>query len=150
MDGLSGAASLIAVISLAVQLGDSVHKFSKSLKSVRSAPKDLQGLIKNLDRLQCILAEVAQLAEQQRNHGSAPPPSTTLLTALEDCRTQYQALEAYASKVTASLQRSGLQKTWASWKIPARKENLQKLYGELIRSIDQLGTVLVLNTTRIQ
>lgn len=150
MDGLSGAASLIAVVSLAIQLGESVHKFSNLLRSIRNAPKDLQGLIKNLDRLQCILAEVAQLAEQQRSHGGTPPPSTAILTALDDCRTHYKALEAYASKITASLQQKGLQKTWASWKIPARKENLQKLHGELIRSIDQLGTVLVLNITRIQ
>ncbi|KAL9604140.1 MAG: hypothetical protein Q9219_000728 [cf. Caloplaca sp. 3 TL-2023] len=146
----NGAASVIAVTSLAIQLGDSVKKFSRFIRSIKNASKELGDLAKNLDRLERLLAEVAQVAEMQKSQGLAPQPSTTLITALEACRTEFQALEAYSSKVGASLQGRGVQKVRDSLRIPARKEKLQKLHNNLGKSIDQLGTVIVLNTTRIQ
>lgn len=122
MYGLSGAASIITVISLAVQLGDSVYKLSKLLKSIRNAPKALQTLAKTLDRLQQILAEVQLIAEKQKKQEFAPAPSQALHTALKDCNTQFLSLETCTSKVVASLQ--GGRKTSASFKIWIRKDDL--------------------------
>lgn len=150
MDGLSGAASLIQVISLAIQLGDSVFKFSRALKSIRNASKDLQVLAKDLERLRGILSEVAWIAQEQQNQSIASPPSVNLYTALENCRMRFEALEVFATKLNASLQRKGMQKTLGALKIPGRRGTLRDLQTELDRSIEHLGTLLILNTTKIK
>ncbi|KAL8929285.1 MAG: hypothetical protein Q9208_001368 [Pyrenodesmia sp. 3 TL-2023] len=150
MDGLSGAASLIQVISLAIQLGDSVFKFSRALKSIRNASKELQVLARDLDRLRGILWEVARIAQEQQYQSIACPPSVNLYTALENCRMRFEALEAYATKVNASLRRKGMQKTLGALKILGRRETLRELQVELDRSIDHLGTLLILNSTKIK
>ena len=150
MDGLSGAASLIAVVSFAVQLGESIYKLSKLLKSIQNAPTEVQVLANDLDRLRQILAEVALVAEMQRGQESAPAPSTVLFAALDECQLRFQSLEAYASRFAFTVQRKGFRKALAPLKIPIEKDALQKLHGEMRQSVDHLGTLLVLNTTKIQ
>lgn len=150
MEVVGGAASLITVLSLAVQLGDSVYKLSRLIKSIKNAPKELQVVSKDLDRLRGILSEVALITQQQQSQDPAPLPSANFLAALQDCRERFQSFEAFASEVAASLQRKGLQKSIGALRFPARRGNLRQLYGDLDRSISHLGTFLVLNSTQIQ
>ena len=150
MDGLSGAVSVITVISVAVQLGDSIYKLSKFLKLIQNAPKEMQALLNDLDRLRQILAEVALIAEMQGRQDSAPAPSVTLFAALEECQRRFQSLEACAYEISSTLERTSFRKPLRPLKIPFQRDELKKCHEEMRQSIDYLGTLLVLNTTKIQ
>ena len=78
MDGLSGAASGIAVVSIAIQLGDSIKKLCEFWASVKEAPDDVRAITADLQLLSSVLAGIA--SEEQR---SGPDP--TLTTILEAC-----------------------------------------------------------------
>ena len=147
MDPLSGAASVIAVISLVIQLGNSAHKLSKLLKSIKNAPKELRTLDDDLDRLRDVLAEIGQIAETQKIQESAPAPSFTLLRALESCNARFRSLETCVSKIALSSLGKG--QIWASFKTRSRRDDLQNLYDGLRKSIDHLNTLLILNTANL-
>jgi len=51
MDGLSTAASGIAVVSLAIQLVDSVREIRRFLRDLSEAPKELKRLVDLLEQL---------------------------------------------------------------------------------------------------
>lgn len=51
MDGLSSAGSAIAIVSLVIQLLDTVQEINKFLKNVHEAPKEVLNLTETLDQL---------------------------------------------------------------------------------------------------
>lgn len=72
MDGLSAAASGIAVVSLAIQVADSVQKLHGFLKSIRDAPDEVYRLSSMLIQLKGIVDEVKAIAEKQEKLRHAP------------------------------------------------------------------------------
>ena len=56
---MDAAASVIAVVSIAIQLADSVKKLSDFWKSVEAAPLDVQTMITDLDLLSLVLHDIA-------------------------------------------------------------------------------------------
>jgi hypothetical protein len=60
MDGLSIAASAFAVVSLAIQLADSVIKISHVCKSYKHAPEQVDQIVGDLDLLRSIFGSIAQ------------------------------------------------------------------------------------------
>ena len=55
MDGLSGAASGIAVVSLTFQIGESISKLSDFFESIKTAPAVVATIVKDLSQLASIL-----------------------------------------------------------------------------------------------
>lgn len=55
MDGLRGAASGIAVISLAIQLASSIQDIQRFMRNVSGASKELERLMNLLDQLYLLL-----------------------------------------------------------------------------------------------
>ena len=135
MDGISGLASVLAV-------ADTVYNLSKLLKSIRDAPAELRTLAQDLDRFRGILTEVRSIAEKQNTQEHAPTPSTVFLATLHDCEERFKSIDQCASKLTRSLQTSGVRNTWASLKIPLRKGELQKLHLDLHQSTRYLSLSL--------
>lgn len=62
MDGVAGA---FAVVSLAIQLANTVQQVSKFLRNVQEGPREVIKLIEILDQLHGTLDHVRQLIEQQ-------------------------------------------------------------------------------------
>lgn len=79
MDGLNAGASAIAVISLAVQLVESVKHLYDFWKSIEEAPAFVRDIAKELGVLSAVLVSVANPALLQRSH-----PNMKL--ALEICK----------------------------------------------------------------
>ena len=87
MDPFGAAASGIAVVSLAIQLVDSVRQLQRFLRSVSEAPKELKRLINLLEQLELILDNIGSFIENQRIQqrfkigiATDPPPQSRYVT----------------------------------------------------------------------
>jgi len=58
MDGLSGAASGIAVVSLTFQIVESISKLRKFFESIKMAPEVITHVVKDLRQLSSILGTI--------------------------------------------------------------------------------------------
>ena len=82
---MDGVASAFAVVSLALQLADSVKKLYDFWNSVREAPRDIQATTNDLKSLQSILSSIAHDAQHTE-------PDETLTNALQSCNTEVATL----------------------------------------------------------
>ena len=87
MDGLSAAASGMAVVSLAIQLVGSVRDIRRFMRQVSDAPKELNRLIDLLEQLEVIIEGVGELIEKQRRSAgdSDIDVSPNVLRAMKTC-----------------------------------------------------------------
>ncbi|KAJ5891628.1 uncharacterized protein N7473_007856 [Penicillium subrubescens] len=94
MDGLSAGASVIAVISLAAQLGAGAHTLIKFLNTVSDAPAEIQRLESLLDQIYAIATCVRNALEYQRKlHGEEHILADDVHISLLNCRKKVQGIE---------------------------------------------------------
>jgi hypothetical protein len=79
MDGFSAGASVIAVISLALQRTGCVKDLYEFWSSIRGASDALQAIVDNLKLLSTIAPEIAS----QRSHCSSSP---TMKNVVQECK----------------------------------------------------------------
>jgi hypothetical protein len=79
MDGISAGASIIAVISLALQLTGSLKELYEFWSSTRGGPDSLRSITDDLKLLSAILSEIAS----HSSHGSS---NHTMQNVLQDCK----------------------------------------------------------------
>jgi hypothetical protein len=96
MEALSGAASGIAVVSLAIQLLQSVGTIKTIIRDVKSASKELERLIDLLNRLGALLDDVRSTMERQTSLQGQhfPASSMTILPCLKSCERSLTALQS--------------------------------------------------------
>ena len=129
---MDGAASAIAIVSLAIQLVDTVQEISKFLKNVHGAPKEVLNLIETLDQLQGTLDNVRLLIETQFIALRLPGSPVFITKAVENCEKQITALKAFLSTAKKSLgHQHRLRKTWASMEIVAKKQDVEDIQRRL-------------------
>lgn len=85
MEGLSTAASAIAVVSIVVQLAENVTKLCDFWNSIREAPEDIRAISTDLELLSSVLTQIA--VETQHVE-----PDTTLVAALHGCSVKVKIL----------------------------------------------------------
>lgn len=86
MEPLSGVASGMAVVSLSLQLIQSVGTVNSFIRSVENAPKELVRLTGLLERLGAILKDVHHFLEKQDNvPGHLKATSATIACCLHSC-----------------------------------------------------------------
>ena len=78
MEGLSAAASGIAVVTVAVQLAESFKKLCDFCKSIKEAPEDIRAISVDLEILSNVLTQIAHETQHIE-------PDATLITALNGC-----------------------------------------------------------------
>lgn len=121
MDGLSGAASVIAVASIAVQLADSVKKLYDFWDSVKHGPQVVQTIKKDLRTLEAVLDEVAF----EDHQGLYSTRATRL--ALETCRAHVESLENIVSPLQLNLTLGGRRsRHWVGLKAAFREDRMTK------------------------
>ena len=132
MDGLSGAASAIAIVSLAIQLVDTVQEIKKFLKNVQDAPKEVLRLLETLDQLQGTLDNVRQLIDRQFLVLRLPGSPAFIIKAMENCEKQIKALETVVWKARQSLEHQHmLRRTWSSMEVVAKKHDIEDIQCRL-------------------
>ena len=120
MDGLSGAASVVGVVSLTVQLGDSIKKLCDFWDSVKEAPDDVHAISTDLSLLSSVLAE---MAFEEQHCG----PDHTLTRVLEACRGRVNKLTNITNDMEPGFASTSLRiRKWTAFKAVLKRERIQK------------------------
>jgi hypothetical protein len=136
MEGISGAASGIAVVSLAIQLIATTRDVRSFFNDIVGAPSEIQRLALELSRLANILRDIQVVIEMQRLRDGAPDPAPSLLTSLETCRNQLSTIHAITSLAERRLKGSGkISKHWESFKTACLLDGVQQFTTEIVRAI---------------
>ncbi len=148
MDGVSG---IFAVISLAIQVLDTVHKTSGFVKDIQDAPRELIELSETLEQLELVLQEVNLLLQQRYMVLRLPGSPIVLLRALEACGRRVMPLQDIIQKAREIMgQGSRAQRTWASFKLVTKKERLRELQKCLRDAKFDMSTAMTVNLSQLQ
>lgn len=126
MDGLSAGASGFAVVSIAIQLIDSLKKFAEFIDSIKEAPEDVESDLSELRMLSSMLQEIRL---QQSSSSNANSTVETCLTTLQQNITSFAAL-ANRYRPNLSSPNSRIQK-WSAIKTAFKSEKFNKYRGSL-------------------
>ena len=134
MDILSPTASVLAVVSVAVQLADSVKKLSEFWNSVREAPEDVRALAIDVKQLSSVLIQIA--SEEQ--HSGLDANSTD---AVENCALKVKTLTAVLDEIEPGFaSRSSRVRQWTAIKTVLKKNKIKKCQ----KALDRMKSTLVL------
>ena len=134
MDGLSSGGGVIAVVSLAVQLADSVKKVYEFWSSVEGAPEEIHMIAVDLNLISRVLADIA--LEAQRSG-----PNHTLTGVLDGCGTAVKTLEILVSAIEPGFASTSRRvRKWTAFTAVLKTGKLKKFQDALQR----LKTTLIL------
>lgn len=136
---MDGASSVIAVVSLVIQLADSVNKIHEFLKTVRSAPAELTRLIEELDTLHTLLDDSKAIIELQASSRNARPPLQSYNKALKLCESSITPLDTFVEKNKAR------GSSWASFKLSRGAKVIENCEREIDRAIGKLHLAFSMN-----
>ena len=103
MDGLSSGASILAVVSLAIQLADSVKKIYEFWESVQDAPEAIRQMTSDLRLLAKVLNDTAACEER---YGASETTAELLSSCEQTSRLHRHAfLTKYKAKIESKLRK---------------------------------------------
>jgi hypothetical protein len=148
MDGLSAAASGMAVVSLAIQLVGSVRDIRRFMRQVSDAPKELNRLIDLLEQLELIIEGVGELIEKQRR--SAPggdiDVSPNVLRAMKTCESKLERIENVVERARKGAKTKAM-KSLGAFRIASQKKDIEELEGQLRDAVSILNLTMTMNLT---
>jgi cob(I)alamin adenosyltransferase len=150
MDPFSAAASGIAVVSLAIQLVDSVREIQRFLRNVSEAPKELKRLLDLLEHLELILENIgAQMAKQQRNSIDLDDTTiTSVQKAMKMCEDKLLVLEGFVKRAKkASEARNKATRAVGAFKLACKKKDIEEFESQLQQAIHVLNLTMTINLT---
>lgn len=151
MDGLSAAASGIAVVSLAVQLVGSVRDIRQFLHSISDAPEELKRLIDLLKQLELILEQVGMIVQRQGRNakpGEMGGVLTSVLRAVNICESKLTLLEGVV-QTTKQLSTTSdrASRTLGSLKLACKKKDVREIEQQLNDAVNSLSLAMMVNLT---
>ena len=131
---MDGAASAIAVVSLAIQVADSVKQLYDFWKSVKEAPEDIQAITTDLELLQSIFSNIAHDAQHAE-------PDQVLTVVLQRCNSNVEKLVTILKAIEPGFASASLRaRKWTAVKSVLMNSKLKK-FQEII---ERLKTSLLL------
>ncbi|KAI9794722.1 MAG: hypothetical protein M1833_007379 [Piccolia ochrophora] len=150
MDGLSGAGSGIAVLTLAIQLASSVQNVQRFFRGVTNAPKEVERLVDLLGLLELTLDGIKDLLEGQTQRYGVPDPSPAIPRALGMCRQHVGLLEAIVDKAKLCCGKPNTRRrTWASLKLALKKRDMDDFERQLQQAFSTLHMTLTINSAQM-
>lgn len=148
MDGVSSAS---AVVSLAIQLLETVQEIRDFLRSVHHAPSELIKLVETLEQLHGTLNQVRHLLEQQYSILRLPGSPVFMESALQNCNRKIITLEKVVNEAKVSLGwQNRVKRTWAAMKLAYKKEDMQEMQTQLLHAETGLQTAMLSNSWQLQ
>jgi hypothetical protein len=150
MDGLSAAASGVAVVSLALQLVGSVRDIHRFLRQVSESPKELKRLIDLLEQLELVLQNIGMLVESQRKHNGNGDVdvSPSVLGAIEACKNKVAILERVVETAKKhSFITNKTTRTLGSFKLACKKREIEEFESQLHDAVSLLNLAMTANLT---
>jgi hypothetical protein len=153
MEALSGAASGIAVVSLTIQLIQSVALVREFIQDVKGASKELRRLVAKLELLNALLEDVQKALEQQSSLQEMhfPAPSMAIFKCLQDCDKSIQPLVDVVKKLSLPQPQSSSStaRLKSEIKLGLKTKEITNLETRIQHDIDLLTTSLSLNQNSI-
>lgn len=149
MDVFSAAASGIAVLSLSIQLIESVDSIHSFIKAFKAAPTEIERLIRILGQLRTLLEDVKDVFEHQASLQWLPAIPAAVLGCLKECENCLLPLQKLISKYHGSLKSSKL-KTWAWVRLGLKAKDIMGYETRIQQAIVTLSAAMTVNCTRIQ
>ena len=152
MDGLSGVASGMAVISLSLQLIQSIDAIRTKIQHVKGAPAEVERLARLLGVLGALLDDVRQMLEYQSSCGvdSIPMPSLTIFDCLKGCEAQIEPLmqmvQDYERREKDADSKIARLRTNA--KIGFKAKDIAGFEERIQQEVNRLNMALTINNTR--
>ncbi|EON67347.1 hypothetical protein W97_06600 [Coniosporium apollinis CBS 100218] len=125
MDGLSGPASVIAIVSLTIQLADSINKLCGLFSSIRNAPEDIKSILKDLQVLETVRKSIQH---NQELYG----PHQEVAAALQGCHQELLALQAIVDDLAPGFaMRNSFQRKWNAIRSVSKSEKMKDFRARL-------------------
>lgn len=135
MEAISGGASVLAFIGIALKSTESVYK---TISGIQDAPEKVQRLSSATEDLQSILRQLSSLFE--------PPNAAQSFDAFESAIKKCESDLAFLSKKLSTLQNTAGDRKWkTAWKrIKAmlEKEDVQEMWTTVHHHVTVLGVYL--------
>ena len=139
MEGLSAAASVIAVTSLAFQLAESTKKLFEFWDSIQNAPEEVNDIKLELESLKHVLEQIGHEAQHQ-------PPNQLVEPALRLCSKKIIIVKSLTGKIESGLNSSKIStRKWSAVRAVWSCKRLEKIQSSLERLKATLILVLVNN-----
>ena len=127
MEGLSAAASGIAVVSVAIQLAESFKKLSDFWKAIKEAPEDIRAISVDLELLSSVLIQIAYETQHVE-------PDMTLIAALNGCCVKVKTLTTLLNGIEPGFaSTSSRVRKWTAFKAVLKHGELMKFQEALER-----------------
>ena len=139
MDGLSAAASVIAVTSLALQLAQSTKKLFEFWDSIQNAPEEVNDIKLELESLRNVLEQIGHEAQHQ-------PPNRLVEPALRLCSRKMNTVRSLSTDIESGFTSSKIcTRKWSALRAVWSRKKLEKVQNSLERLKATLILVLVNN-----
>jgi hypothetical protein len=150
MDGLSAAASGIAVVSFAIQLVDAVREIRLFLRKVSNAPKELRRLIDLLEQLELILGNIGMLIKrQQKQSGHVDVDiSPDIWRAVSTCKDKVDIFQGTLETTKkAFMATNKTTRTLGCFRLAYKMRDIVEFEGQLQSAISLLNLTMTTNLT---
>jgi hypothetical protein len=127
MDPFSVAASGISIVSLGIQIADSIQNCLRFWKSVKGAPSDIGRIVEDLEALDEILNSVMAYHQGLQRSENSPQP-IPLPRALQSCANRLMDVVRTISDLEQGFQ---TRKLWTSLRTAFREEAINKVRRDL-------------------
>ena len=135
MEGLSAAASVVAVTSLAFQLAHSTKKLFDFWESIQDAPEDVRKVKTDLKFLTKVLEHIAHGAQQQL-------PDLLMESALRLCSDKIDTIMSLTLDLEPEFASRKLRiRKWGAFRLILKREKLKRLQKSLDRAKETLMIV---------
>jgi hypothetical protein len=137
MDGLSAAASGMAVVSLAIQLVDSVREIHRFFRTLKGAPEELGRLLDLLEHMELMLDNIGKLVDPDSGI------SLSVLKAIQTCERALNRLGGLIEKVKRnSSAQNPLKRSLGFFRLACKKEEVEEIERQLDRAVGNLNMVM--------
>lgn len=120
MEGLSAAASAIAVVSLGIQLAENVKRLYDFWNSIKEAPEDVRAISADLKLLSSIFTRIAYEAQHEE-------PDATLEDALQAGSVKVKELTTILNQIEPGFASTRLHlRKWTAFKAVLKRGQLTK------------------------
>ncbi len=139
MDGLSAAASLMAVTSLAFQLAHTTKQLFEFWESIQDAPEDIRKIKSDLEFLTKVLEYIAREARQQS-------PDHLMESALRLCSDKIDTIMSLTLALEPNFASGKLVvRKWGAFRLVLKRDKFKQLRKSLDRMKDTLMMVQINN-----
>jgi hypothetical protein len=149
---MEGVASAFAVVSLALQLVQSVETVRTFIRDVKSASKELVRLAELLTRLAALLQDVRDVMERQTSLQHFPRPSNTIFACLKSCEASLGLLEEVIKQHGRAEGNadSAVKRFRDDIRLGFKMKDIGTFETRIQRVIEELHAALGVNTTSIE